>query len=399
VPTGAAPDGEVEDYMWMTEDPEEAKDFGDAPDSYMTLLASGGPVHIIRGPWLGGSNGQPDPEVDGQPDLHALGDDNDGHDDERGVWIATGSRLIAGVATNYTVDVSGGGGIFQMWIDWNCNGIFEDPIEMVTNVFLPDGHYVLPITAPIGMTVDGDTFARCRISSAGGLNPGGLALDGEVEDHALKVDDGFVDWGRLQWPAATTTYVGTASVDIYGRCWDDGLTPPSTNPAPWLIAELGYGPDGSDTPWDTNWTWVAATFNSQVMELNNDEYVAQLTINSTGRYDYAYRYSLNGVEWIYGDLNPGSTDGYTNTMAGDITVVSLPQFTITNVVVTSSTATVWWPAEARVVYQLQYTTNLSTNMPSAWSNVGGTVSGPSNKQSDTNAVTPRFYRVVAPFAN
>jgi len=219
-----------------------------------------------------------------------------------------------------------------------------------------------------------------------------------VEDHKIVVDDGFVDWGRLQWPPVTTSYVGTDSENIFGRCWHDGLTPPSTNAAPGLIAELGFGPDGSDTPWDTNWTWIAAAFNPQTMEPNNDEYVAVLNIGSTGRYDYAYRYSLNGIDWTYADSD-GSNNGYTNTEAGDITVTTLPAFSITNIEysATSTTATIWWPAEDRVVYRLQYAPELATNT-TVWSNIGSEVTGPANSQADPNANTSRFYRVVAPYA-
>ncbi len=404
--TGVAADGEVEDYMWVFDDVTEAKDFGDAPDSYQTRFASTGAYHIIGGPWLGDSSGQPDPEVDGQPDPNALGDDSDGHDDERGVWIATGSELIRGVPTQISIDVRnnvGPGGDLRIWIDWNRNGKFDHPAEMVYNAYLSNGHHTPSITVPAN-AVPGYTFARCRIVAPGstGTTPTGVALSGEIEDHAVTIGDGYVDWGRLQWPTNITisTYVGTPSEDIYGRCWHNGLTPPSTNAAPGLIAQVGYGPDGSDTPWDSSWSWFGTTFNSQTSEPNNDEYVGTVTIASTGRYDYAYRYSLNGTDWTYADAD-GSTGGYTNTQAGDIIVSALPPFSITNVamVATSSTATIMWGAEARVLYQLQFATNLTTNMPSAWSNIGGEVQGPLNSQSDPAATNhPRFYRVVAPYA-
>ena len=367
--TGYASDGEVEDYMWIFADAGEAWDFGDAPDVYSTTAAAGGPSHRIFGPWLGGANGKPDPDVDGQPHSSALGDDYDGHDDERGVWIATGTKLITGVPTSYTVDVGGGGGTFQMWIDWDYNGVFDHPAEMVENTFLSDGHHSLSVTAP-AYAVPANTFARCRISSGGGLSPIGAALDGEVEDHSLTVDDGYVDWGRLQYPTNVTinAYIGTMSEDIYGRCWHDGLTPPSTNAAPGLVAQVGYGPDGSDTPWDSNWNWFNTSFNSQTMEPNNDEYVGVVTIPSAGTYDYAFRYSLNSIDWTYADAD-GSNNGYTNTQAGDIVVTALPKISITNIttVITSDLATVWWSAEDRVIYQMQFVTNLSTNSPLPWS--------------------------------
>jgi hypothetical protein len=67
-------------------------------------------------------------------------------------------------------------------------------------------------------------------------------------------------------------------------------------------------------------------------------------------------------------------------------------------VATSDTATVMWDAEARVVYQLQFVTELPTNTPS-WADIGGRVTGPGNQQSDTTATnSPRFYRVIAPDA-
>lgn len=207
----------------------------------------------------------------------------------------------------------------------------DHPAEMVENTFLSDGHHSLSVTAP-AYAVPANTFARCRISSGGGLSPIGAALDGEVEDHSLTVDDGYVDWGRLQYPTNVTinAYIGTMSEDIYGRCWHDGLTPPSTNAAPGLVAQVGYGPDGSDTPWDSNWNWFNTSFNSQTMEPNNDEYVGVVTIPSAGTYDYAFRYSLNSIDWTYADAD-GSNNGYTNTQAGDIVVTALPKISITNI--------------------------------------------------------------------
>jgi hypothetical protein len=88
-------------------------------------------------------------------------------------------------------------------------------------------------------------------------------------------------------------------------------------------------------------------------------------------------------------------------MAGDIVVTALPKISITNIttVATSNLATVRWSAEDRVIYQMQFVTNLSTNTPLPWSNIGSQVTGPANVQNDTTATNfPRFYRVVAPYA-
>ena len=58
----------------------------------------------------------------------------------------------------------------------------------VTSTALAVGVTSLNIAVPVGATV-GVTFARFRISTAGGLEPTGLASDGEVEDHQVTVAD------------------------------------------------------------------------------------------------------------------------------------------------------------------------------------------------------------------
>ena len=61
----------------------EGLDLGDAPDSYLTLLASGGPSHFPVGPTLGTVR---DLDADGQPTADADGDDTNGQpNDEDGV--------------------------------------------------------------------------------------------------------------------------------------------------------------------------------------------------------------------------------------------------------------------------------------------------------------------------
>ena len=389
--TGYAPDGEVEDYAWTISELESAYDWGDAPDSYGTLATSTGAYHWLQnpGPWLGDTNSAPDVEADGQPHTGALGDDYDGNDDERGVWIATGSSLPRGATTTYNMEVNGGGGVFQLWIDWDQDGRFADPGELVDNSSLGDGSYTRPITVPTNAHL-GVTFARARISSAGGLAPIGGAADGEVEDHAISVTNGI--WCNVQYPTATTAIIGTSSEMIYGQCWWSGNTP-GAGQAAGVVAEIGYGLDGTYAPSDGTWVWNVAAYNAGQTNAN-DEYMAQLTVGSTGVYDYAYRYSFNGEAWVYGDHDG---DEYNAADAGDLVVSELPDFSITNVslVATTDTATVYWDAEDRVIYQLQYRADLAdTNL--TWSNAGSEVTG--NMATDTNAAPSNlFYRVIAPY--
>ena len=157
-------------------------DFGDAPNSYGTLLASNGARHTIGGPFLGPVG--PDVEADASPPLDGTGDDTVGVDDEDG--ISFNPPLTPGVGA--TVDITASAvGLVNAWIDFDENGDFTGPGEQIlTDVAVAAGlnpgiGFAVPPTANAGL--DGDTFSRFRIDTGGGLGPTGLAADGEVEDH------------------------------------------------------------------------------------------------------------------------------------------------------------------------------------------------------------------------
>ena len=151
-------------------------DWGDAPDlptvpGYPTLAIHNGANHIIGGPWLGDDTDSPDPEFDGQPDPNALGDDNDGNDDEDGVLIPV---LVQGRPSTITMEVNGGGGSVVAWIDFDGNKVWTAS-EQIFAGWLADGIHSFNITTPAAAVV-GQTFARFRISSVSPLPPDGPAL-------------------------------------------------------------------------------------------------------------------------------------------------------------------------------------------------------------------------------
>ncbi len=167
----------------------EGIDFGDAPDpTYPTLLASNGARHVLgSGLFLGAGV---DTELDGQPDPNALGDDNDGNDDEDGVVFNT--PLIPGNIVSLTVTASALG-FLNAWIDFNADGDWADPGEQfITDVALIPGPNVLNVPVP-GTATPGVTFARFRFSSIAGLSYDGLASDGEVEDYQVVLGEDFGD--------------------------------------------------------------------------------------------------------------------------------------------------------------------------------------------------------------
>jgi hypothetical protein len=164
-------------------------DFGDAeyPASwggYPTQLAQDGARHVIGGPWLGDGADAPDAETDGQPHAQAPGDDDLEGDDEGGVYIPV---LTAGEDATIVVDVGGGGGYVQGWIDFNIDEAW-DAGEMIVAQVMTDGPHDVIVPVPADAVL-GTSFARFRISSAGDLEPTGHADDGEVEDHEVTIQD------------------------------------------------------------------------------------------------------------------------------------------------------------------------------------------------------------------
>nr|QNO54133.1 hypothetical protein KOBOILMI_00001 [Methanosarcinales archaeon ANME-1 ERB7] len=170
----------------VTEDAD--SDWGDAPEfsgsmggGYSTRAANGGANHTIGGPWLGET--VPDGEADGHPNSAAMGDDNNNIDDEDGISIPS---LQQGKTAAIEIVVGGGGGYVDAWIDWNGNHLWEHPQEQIHAGHLPDGGHTISVSVP-DASITGQTFARFRISSDGGLTPVGSAPDGEVEDCGVHI--------------------------------------------------------------------------------------------------------------------------------------------------------------------------------------------------------------------
>jgi uncharacterized repeat protein (TIGR01451 family) len=178
-PTGTAADGEVEDYAVTLSQ----VDFGDAPDSYGTTLAHGGPYHrIVPGYSLGPTVTA---EPDGQPSVGAGADAGDD-----GVTLpAAGFPTCHSVS--FPVSLTNTAGIatplLDAWIDWDGDGVFNDPRDRVATAQpLASGSNTLTVQVPCDARGK-QTYARFRLSSTGVSGPGGQAADGEVEDYPVLV--------------------------------------------------------------------------------------------------------------------------------------------------------------------------------------------------------------------
>ena len=186
-------------------------DFGDAPDpTYPTLLTSNGARHVIVPGFFLGTDVAP--ELNGQPDAMALGDEGDGNDDEDGVTF-TSLLVTCEIAT---VDVvASDTGRLNAWVDFNDNGSWADPGE---HIFIDEplsaGVNSLSFGVPCNATATDLTFARFRLTSAVGTGIDGLADDGEVEDYALVIYG--LDFGDAPDPTYPTVLSRNGARHIVG---------------------------------------------------------------------------------------------------------------------------------------------------------------------------------------
>ena len=158
-----------------------AADFGDAPAPYPVAIANDGAQHEVSGPTLGQTV---DSEADGVNSSLAAGD---GADEDGVVFGAVNAgRTDASVIVK--VRNAALGGRVDAWVDFNGNGSWSDPGEqIVTSAAVTnntDKRFTFSVPAD---AVLGTSYARVRISTAGGLAPTGAAPNGEVEDHKVTI--------------------------------------------------------------------------------------------------------------------------------------------------------------------------------------------------------------------
>ncbi|MEM8888825.1 MAG: CshA/CshB family fibrillar adhesin-related protein [Bacteroidota bacterium] len=168
-------------------------DFGDAPDSYTTLDASSGAKHLVNlrdSLFLGNS-------VDAESDGSGSGDGSQDGSDEDGIIFPASVEM----GTEYSIPASdinitnqsGSSATLHAWIDFDQSGDFD--AGEYASISVSDGlSNANPASAlqwtGISGAVLGTTYARFRLTSDAGItaaSPGGLAMDGEIEDYAINI--------------------------------------------------------------------------------------------------------------------------------------------------------------------------------------------------------------------
>jgi glycosidase len=186
---------------------------------------------------------------------------------------------------------------------------------------LSGGGWVKVNTSPISGTTFTDTglqnaktyyYVVTSLDNAG--NESGYSNEVSALPHLV------IGWANLQWPPTMNHTISAVNRTdtAYGQVWIDGATSQS-GATDGLLAQLGFGPSGSNPADNSAWTWVDASFNADAG--NNDEFMAGMLPESVGSFDYVYRYSTtNGRDWLYADLNGPVPSGATPANPGKLTV-------------------------------------------------------------------------------
>ncbi|BDZ42142.1 hypothetical protein GCM10025865_14410 [Paraoerskovia sediminicola] len=277
-------------------------DFGDAPDSYDTLLVSNGPFHGV-------TVDPADPlltigdsvtiEPDGQPDASAALDEDDAFTEDPTVNVDADETTLSIPITNNSPD----GAALAGWIDFDLSGTFDDDERSVIDTGVITGTSTLTWTVPAD-AVAGDSYLRLRAA----LVPG-EAIPTDTDDIGPGVDSGEVE----DWPITLEVLprdFGDAP-DTYGTLdASDGAShgviayDETTNTAPLMLGDantVDTEDDGVPTPGADGDDLAGVDDEGGVSEPVTAVLGEDLTVDATATNDSATDATL--VAWLDADLN------------------------------------------------------------------------------------------------
>jgi len=175
------------------------EDYGDAPVSYD---AGAAPTHVTSDLTLGatvdaenqtvqntGSAPSPNSVAAGTSANSPAGDGAD--EDSRSSPLPSVLTSRIGLTYSLTIPISGASQAGQVcgWIDFNRNGVFDNPSERACSAFAAGGTSVNPTWTIPTATTAGVTYLRLRASynTTQAQSPTGFADSGEVEDYTLDI--------------------------------------------------------------------------------------------------------------------------------------------------------------------------------------------------------------------
>ena len=129
------------------------------------------------------------------------------------------------------------------------------------------------------------------------------------------------DFCKLMSPPSINSLPGTFQ-PVFGQIYEQGVTEASGH-NPSILAEFGYGPEGSDPRTNALWQWFQATWNGNAG--NNDEYMGSLIVPPYASASYTFRFSLDGgASYTAADINGAGSVGGVDFDVNQLGLLTAP---------------------------------------------------------------------------
>lgn len=117
------------------------------------------------------------------------------------------------------------------------------------------------------------------------------------------------DWAQLDEPLTVIVNASEETEALFAEVYEAGLTDGGLEP-PGMLAQVGFGPAGSDPSSASGWVWSPAFYSHGGGTYgNNAIYTGTLMVTVAGEYAFTFRFSLDGgTTWLYADSD-GSGGG------------------------------------------------------------------------------------------
>jgi hypothetical protein len=161
-------------------------------------------------------------------------------------------------------------------------------------------------------------------------------------DTDVQCRDGL-DFGVLDSPTTLSVNEGLETALIRGRAFEEGGTE-ADGAMTGLVANLGWGPLGSDPTDNAEWHWLTADYWGQGGPSDeHDVFTGSFMAPAPGAYSYTYRYSTDGeATWLYVDSDGNGAEPPSNGVQvdrlGSLYVVVNDHLVVTEVVLMPTTA-------------------------------------------------------------
>ncbi|MBC8755596.1 T9SS type A sorting domain-containing protein [Kordia sp. YSTF-M3] len=233
-------------------------------------------------------------------------------------------------------EAAGAGTGVEAWIGYNTTN--NDPSvgagwTWVAATFNVQAGNNDEFSAEIGSGLATGTYyyaSRFRLNSCN-FTYGGSGGVWSSDSVQLTVNPDTADFCNVDFPKIATTTVGD-TFNVYAQVYEPGITDAAGQGAN-VEAWIGYNTTDNDPSVGTGWTWVAATYDTDVG--NNDQYTAEIgSPLIAGTYYYASRFRINSSDFTYGGILADNMGNFWDAVTYNSGILTINAALSTDIMIT-----------------------------------------------------------------